>query len=657
MSDKTEAVSIKEFDFPPGADKEISAFDGGDRFRKLVGIINDNKTNQTLLKAKLKSEGFEDLLALPNFEEKLAFLTGWETKSFPSGGSPEAKKGGRLIMRLSEFPASLRVLGKDSNYQVISFITSFMYETLLGFDNEEMSYSSSLASHWKISDDNLTFWYRIDPNARWADGMPVVADDIIESWKIRVDKGIQQPSTNMTYNSYHEPKAISKYIVEVKVDSPSWKWFLYFSTTKVLPAHHLNKVTGKEFLEKYHFDMMPGTGPYTFVKDKLRKGKFITIARRSDYWAKDYESNIGVGNFDEIKIMIVKEDRIALEKFKKGELDVFIVSRAQWWYEDFLRRLNDPSFDNLNRGLIQMRKIFNYSPHGFSGIAMNFRREPFNNVNVRKAFSMLWDREKLIKTMFFDEYYPLATYFPVGDYQDKNNRPTKFNIGKALETLSDEGWNRNIEGWLEKDGKIFEIELGIDQSSERIFTVLQEDLKNAGIKLKIKNITHQTVFKNVMNDRKFDIYYGAWAGSFFPNPKYMWFSEYGRQPGTVNINGFENDRADEIIDGFDVMFDAKERVKAIRELDQILLENVPYALGWYAPYSTRFLYWNKFNHPDHYLGYSGDWQTISSYFWYDSDKADKLIRAKSDKTVAFEKPIVNVYYDENIEEMFEKEEK
>ncbi|MBC8213622.1 MAG: hypothetical protein ISR90_01980 [Candidatus Marinimicrobia bacterium] len=657
MSDKTNAISIKEFDYPDGADTTVSAKEGGAKFDELIDIINQNKNNNTLLKAKLEIAGFENLVKSDDYQKKIEFLSGWETQQLESKGSPKAKKGGRLRVRLSEFPASIRVLGKDSNYDVITYITSFMYESLLGFNSETMEYTSGLASHWKISDDNLTFWYRIDPNARWADGMPVTSEDVVESWKIRVDKGIQDPSTNMVYKNFHEPKPISKYIVELNVDQSSWKWFLYFSTTEILPAHYLNKVTGKEYLTKYHFDMMPGTGPYAFVKEKMRKGKSLSINRRNDYWAKDYPSSIGTSNFDEIKIIIVKEDRIALEKFKKGELDIFIVGRAQWWYEDFLNKIDDPKFDNLNRGLIQMRKIFNYSPHGFSGIAMNMRNKPFDNINVRKAFAMLWDREKLIRTMFFDEYYPLATYFPVGDYQDKNNKPTKFDIDKAIDILNGEGWVRNADGWLENEGDIFEIELGIDQSSERIFTVLQEDLKNAGVKLNIKNITHQTVFKNVMNERNFDIYYGAWTGGFFPNPKYMWYSEYGKQPGTVNINGFEDDRVDEIIEGFDKMFDAKERVQAIREIDKILLDYVPYALGWYAPYSTRFLFWNKFGYPDHYLGYSGNWKSISSYFWYDSEKADKLIRAKSDKTLEFEKPIVNVFYDENMKEMFGKEDK
>ena len=167
-------------------------------------------------------------------------------------------------------------------------------------------------------------------------------------------------------------QVISKYIVEVKSTEVHFKNIIDFAWgMQLLPAHYIDGLTGTEYLEKFQFEMMPGSGPYTLEKDKIRKGKSITLTRRNDWWQSNYESNVGLYNFDLLKFVIVQDDRLTLEKFKKGEIDIYTVSRAQWWVEEFDETNKD--FDFLHRGLIQKRKIFNNHLSGQSGLAMNIR--------------------------------------------------------------------------------------------------------------------------------------------------------------------------------------------------------------------------------------------------------------------------------------------
>ncbi|MGD9200289.1 MAG: ABC transporter substrate-binding protein, partial [Chitinispirillia bacterium] len=349
---ETGPVSVRKYDVPPGADPSVPPEQGG--------------------------KGFTG--------------EGWETSTtFKSYADPNAKKGGVLTLAMGEFPNTFRAIGKESNTTDISLINNLVYESMLGFEAESMEYKPSLATHWKISDDRKTFWFRIDPNARWSNGNPVTAYDVVASWKIRIDEGIESPSTKMTYEKY-EFTSESKYIVKVTVKANDWKLFLYSSGMSVFPASHLDKIDGKGYLEKYQFNMLPGTGPYILDGTKTQKGVQVVMRRRSDYWAAHKPENKGYYNFDELKWIIIRDENLRKEKFKKGEYDLYSINRAQWWVQEF--DLKDESFDALHRGLIQKRKCFNYEPKGLSGIAFNMRKPPFDDIRVRKAFSHLFNVEQ-----------------------------------------------------------------------------------------------------------------------------------------------------------------------------------------------------------------------------------------------------------------------
>jgi microcin C transport system substrate-binding protein len=188
--------------------------------------------------------------------------------------------------------------------------------------------------------------------------------------------------------------------------------------------------------------------------------------------------------------------------------------------------------------------------------------------------------------------------------------------------------------------------MSIDQTMERIFTPFQEDLARVGIKLNLRYVTPQTMFKNVMNDRDFDIHYQSWTGLTFPNPESSFGSEMADIGGTTNITGVKNDRIDEICEEYNVMYDAQPRIEAIREIDRILVDMTPYALGWYAPYTLRLVFWNKFGYPDTYLGYSGDWSSMPILWWFEPDQGVALEQAKKDESITFPHGVIDIYYDD-----------
>lgn len=118
----------------------------------------------------------------------------WQTNTDYQGlGSPDAKKGGTLKSAESAYPPSLRTVGKNANSVFNSMLSGLCYESMLDLDPITFDYVPNLARRWAIADDKVTFFFEMDESARWSDGNPVVAEDVVLSWKLYIDPGIEDP--------------------------------------------------------------------------------------------------------------------------------------------------------------------------------------------------------------------------------------------------------------------------------------------------------------------------------------------------------------------------------------------------------------------------------------------------------------------------------
>ena len=566
----------------------------------------------------------------------IADSLGWDTNTeYKSVANKNAPKGGSVTMSVNEYPSTFRYYGKNSNYSVSRRLNELAYESLLGYDSENNKSLPSLATHWKISEDKKTYTFRIDPNARWSDGLPVTADDVIATYDLLVNKDIEDSYYNLIWKEdYERPEKISKYIVSVKAKSDKWSTFLSFSGTILYPAYHLEKITGKDYLDTYQYKMLPGTGPYILDNDETKEGTIVSLKRRDDYWAKDYENNKGLYNFDHINFLIVREPRLELEKFMAGEFDFYIPSRAQWWIEE----ISDEKSEAVKNGLIQKRKIFNYRLKGLAGFALNTQVAPFDDIKVREAMSYLFNFDELNKKIFYDQYERLHSYYPGSIYACKNNVKPEYNPAKAKELLQAAGWaKKSGEKWLSKDDKIFELDFMSDKSLERIFIPYQQDLESAGIKFNFVTVDGNKRFKQ-FQAKDFTIGFMTWgSGGVFPSPESFLHSKYGTTKENTNITGMANERIDELIEKYNVTYDGKVRAKFVQEIDSIATAQKHYVMGWGAPYTLRVSYWNNFGMPESGLSYTGDFADALAYWWYEEDNAKKVKAWEKDKSIQFEK--------------------
>jgi microcin C transport system substrate-binding protein len=552
---------------------------------------------------------------------------GWETNTdYDLIGDPRAVKGGLFREYQLAFPGTLRIEGPEANTALNGMIGSMVYETLLGLHPTTLGYIPALATHWQVSEDGGAYRFRIDPNARWADGQPVTADDVVATWSFFTDPGLQSPMLQLVYGKFDKPVAESKYIVSVKSQVENWRNFLYFAASmQILPAHILKDVDGAKYLTDYNFKLLPGTGPYRIDEADVDKGSSVTLRRRPDYWAANVRRSVGLNNFDEIREIVVRDQNLAFEMFKKGDIDSYYVNVSREWVEEL-------DFDRVQRGLIQKRKIFNDNPSGTQGLALNTRREPFSDLRVRKALALLLNRGELIKRLFFDEYVPLNTYHG-GVYENPDNPKNEHDPQAALALLAEAGWNsRDAQGRLVNNGRPLTIEvLYGDAASERWLTIYQQELNQVGIGLNLRLVTPETQFK-LMMERNFDVVTSGWTGLVFPNPETQFSSELADVPNNNNITGFKDARVDELLIAYDREFNPQRRIAIIQEIDGIVANSYQYVLEWDGPFQ-RIAYWNKFGQPEGYLSRVGDYRDMTSFWWVDPQKEAELRRALGDNSI------------------------
>ena len=571
--------------------------------------------------------------------EEIAEIYGWETNNdVVSNGDPRAVKGDTITMVGGlVFPPTLRGFGKESRSQLLAFIEQNTYEGLLIKNPETNRYEPELATHWKIGTDSMTYFFRIDPRARWADGKEVTSEDVIATYKILIDEGHGDANTYTYYKDlFHTPEAISKYIVTIKAKKIDWRSFggALFS---IYPAHYLNKIDGSAYIEKYQFEMMPGSGPYEVdVSQTTQENNgMIVLKRRKDYWAVDHERNIGINNFDYIRFLFINDDNQEIERFFNGDFDIFTIGRAQWWRE----RFTADKYEDIDRGLIQRAKIITNLPVGPGGLAFNARAWPFDDIRVRKAFCHLWDVESLNKKLFFNEYYRKNSLYAFSQFEHPDNPPQNYDPELALELLTEAGWSKKDGGkWLYKDEKKFEIDMYIYNGGDRVYNPLVADLEAIGIKLNL--VVIQNAFDKFIK-KTYTIHQGGWTGSSEPSPEGMLHSKYADEIDVTNATGMANPEIDKLIEKYNRNWNADERVKILQSIDSLATREYHWAFGWAGLYGHRGAHWNKFGIPEHGLGYGhsaykkywGSWGSPALLWWTDPDKKQKLEEAKKDKNI------------------------
>lgn len=581
----------------------------------------------------------------PSFPAELPFeASRWlTTVPSPSVADPRATRGGQLKVAIQSFPPTIRSEGPNSRLSTLSTIHGLIYETLLDYDFTLGDFVPALATHWQIGDDKKTFRFRLNPKARWADGRPVTADDVVATFEHLKNPDRKDPSTARYYSELiKEAKALDRLTVEVKAAEARWRSMISIGLSTVYPAAYM-RMDGETYIQEWNWKLPPGTGPYTLSPADIKKGRSITLRRRNNYWDEGNPHKRGTYNFGEVRFEVVRDRELMYQKLLAGELDMYFVSTAQRWVDEIDKETA------VNHGWIQKRRIWNRAPNGLGGYCFNMRVAPFDSRNVRLAFAHLFNREKLFAKYFFYQYEYMDSYYPGQVYARPDAKPVRFDADRARALLATDGWSvRNDAGQLTKeDGTLFPL-LTLEianagPASMRIHNLVKDELwREAGIRMELKEVDGSSLLKRVW-DQKFQVVYWFWSAGMFPSPEFQYHSKFADQKQSNNLNGLNIPEVDKLIDAYKYEFDGRKRQAILQQMDKHVFEAHPYALSWYAPY-FRVLYWNKFGHPREYASrFGSDLNNILFLWWHDKEREKTMLSDRAAGRATYPDKPVNQY--------------
>ncbi len=550
-------------------------------------------------------------------------------------GDPAAVRGGTLTLHTSEFPASFNLF--VNNDADVAVVFGLVYDTLLDMDPDTKEFEPLIASSWSISKDLKTFTFRIDPRARWSDGQPITALDVSFTYDLIMDPKNRTSVMRLYYSRFEKPVVIDDHTIQFRAKTVHFGNFVQLATFNVLPKHLFE---GKDFNKSFNMQLPGSSGPY--MLSGVRDGRFYTLTRRNDYWADILPNRMHLFNFDRVVFKIVRDDNIAFESFKKGDFDVFTYVTPRRW-------TTQTDSEKFQKNWIIKQKIHNHLPRGFSGLAINMRKNIFKDVRVREALSMLLDRKTIIDKLQYGMAVPLNSYWP--DFG--NNPPIPYDPAQAEKLLRHAGYDRlDSSGYL-VNGKGERLEFSIlaimDETMEKYLTIYAQSCRNAGVKVNLDLTSGATMFKR-MEQYDFDMIAMGWTSVLFEDPEQLWHSKHTNEIGGSNLPCYGNPEVDRLIEEMQRVFDEGEREKIIRRIDALIYPDVPYILFWWRNYYMVF-YKNCFGMPKTVvskygspIGSSNIEVEIISYWWYDPLKVKRLSEAGK-KGAALPAEPEEIYFD------------
>ncbi|MEE8135928.1 MAG: peptide-binding protein [Thermodesulfobacteriota bacterium] len=465
----------------------------------------------------------------------------------------EPVEGDWLIYHLSAEPATLNPITATDAYEGI-INNGKIYETLIERNNETLELDPLLAESWEISEDKLTYTFKMREGIKWHDGTPFTSEDVVFSYKTIMNPKVDSPQLRAYYQEIRDVKAIDDLTVEFTYAKPYFLALEFCGGMPIVPKH---------IFDKGDFNTNPagrdpiGTGPYKFVR--WTTGRDIVIDKNPDYWGEKPKIN-------KIVFKIITDSTVSFQILKREELDVSGLTPIQWE-----RQTNSPSFNE------NYDKLSYFTPN-YSYIGWNSKRPYFADKQVRTALTHLVNRELILDKILYNLGAIVTNPFYInGPEYDKSIDPYPYDPQKAEELLKEADWiDHDGDGIRDKDGVKFAFEFlipGGSETGEKIATILKEELDNMGIQMDIRK-TEWAVFTTRLNERNFDAVTLAWSMGVESDPYQIWSSTQAEKGS--NFIGFKNKQADKLIEEARTEFDRDKRQELYRKFAEIIHEEQPY---------------------------------------------------------------------------------
>ena len=565
--------------------------------------------------------------------------------------NPDAPKGGLVRQyALGGFDTFNPILPQGEAADGLGLVYQMLMTELL--DDTSAKYGL-IADAVAYPPDISSATFRINPKAKWQDGEPITAEDVVWSFG-------KETELNPNLQQYYQD------VTKAEVTAPDQVTF-YFSTTNnrelpnilgqmiVLPQHWWE---GKDANGKQRdigastLELPMGSGPYKMTS--FNAGSQITYERDPNYWAANEPTEIGTNNFDTVRYEYFRDPDVAFEGFKGDQFDWWLENRAKRWATAY-------DFPAATDGRV-VKELYTqpYADNGLMvGFMPNLRLDKFKDPRVRHALLDAFDFESLNKTLFYGQYERINSYFyglpfassglpegkeleilnsvkdkvppevfttpyvnPVGGDAGK----VRANLKAALELLNAAGYTLDGNRLVDASGTQLGFEILLNGPTiEPVATAWQKNLEAIGIAATVRSVD-SAEYTNRIRSRDFDVVYSGWVQSMsLGNEQNFFFgSAAAADPDTSNYGGIADPGVDALINKVVFAKDREELEAASKALDRVLLANY-FVIPSYALRKERIAHWDRFSHaeklPDYSIGFPEVW-------WYDEEKAAKTGVAK-----------------------------
>jgi microcin C transport system substrate-binding protein len=550
--------------------------------------------------------------------------------------NPDAPKGGRMSM--------IGTAGRITFDSFNSFILKgdaaqgleYLFDSLMARAQDEPDAVYGLVAETaEVAPDGNSVTFHMRPEAKFADGSPVTADDAVFSFDTLKEKG--HPNYMLSLRDVEKAEALDPHTV---------RYTFKGELTRDLPLIVAGlPILSKTYYTEHPFDQTSldkplGSGPYEIADYKA--GTYVTYKRRPDYWAKDLPVNRGRFNFDELRYEYYRDRNLELEGLLSGIFDL----REEFTSVDWATRYNVAS---VKDGRLVRLVIPDDRPSGAQGFFINTRRDKFADPRVREALGLAFDFEWSNKNLFFGLYERTASFFENSDmkasgppgpdelallepYREQlppavfgepytppvtdGSGSNRDNLRRAKKLLDEAGYGTG--------GKVLDVEILIfSPSFERIINPYITNLKKIGVNASLRRVD-PAQYERRMKSFDFDMTTQRYALRLTPGAeiKSYWGSEAAGMDGSFNLAGIKDPVIDALVDK---VLEAKSRqqlLTATRAIDRVLRAGHYWVPHWYKA-SHALAFWNKFSRPQVKPNYDPG---VIDTWWYDAQKAATLTK-------------------------------
>ena len=530
--------------------------------------------------------------------------------------NPDAPKGGEVVRAaLGSFDSFNPFIIRGTP----AVGAGLLFETLLRTNADEASTGYPAVAQWiDLPADGLSVSFELNPAARWHDGRPITAADVV--WTFNALRQHGRPHYRAYYGDVSDAVAENERRVTFRFRSNENRELpLICGELPVLPQHWW---ASRDFTRPL-LEAPLGSGPYRV--ERFDAGRSVTYRRVEDWWGRDIPSARGQYNFAVQRFEYFRDDTVVVEAFKAGQIDLRQENVARNWATAY-------DFPARRRGLVRLEEIPHELPTGMQAFAMNLRRPLFQDARVRRALIEVFDFEFLNANIFFGSWTRTQSYFsnselassglpqgreleilerfrgrvPADVFTQEYRLPVTDGSGnnrdgvrRALALLQQAGWQVRDRRLINAQGQRFEFEILLSSPTfERVAVPFTQWLDRIGITARVRTVD-PAQYQTRIDAFDFDMTVDVIGQSLSPgNEQRGYFTcAKARENGSNNVAGICDPAIDELVDLVVNAPDRAELVARTRALDRVLLHHNFMIPNWHGRV-FRMAFWDKFGRPD-----------------------------------------------------------